>query len=63
MFTKLCNTIRAAVGRRRFESELDTELADHLAKYADELMAQGVPLEEAQRRARVEFGGVGEDQG
>jgi len=58
MLAKLLDTIRAVLGRSRFESELDAELTDHIAKYADDLVAQGVPPEEAQRRARREFGGV-----
>lgn len=58
MFTKLLDTLRAALGRKKFESDLDAELADHIAKYTDDLIAQGVPPDEARHRARLEFGAV-----
>ncbi len=56
MFAKLLDTLRAVLGRRRYESELDAELADHIAKYTDDLVAKGVPRGQAQSRARREFG-------
>ena len=37
---------------------MDDEIASHLAFATDDLIAQGVPAEEARRRALVEFGGV-----
>jgi putative ABC transport system permease protein len=40
------------------ESEMDTELRFHMEAYAEELMRNGVPREEAMRRAKVEFGGA-----
>lgn len=38
--------------------EMDDEIAAHLAFATDELVLQGVPLEEARRRAQLEFGSV-----
>ena len=48
--------ILALFHRSRFESDLDAELRDHLQKYTDDLIAGGVPQQEAERRARREFG-------
>ena len=48
----------ALVGRRRFEKDLDDELAFHLESHVDSLEGRGVPPAEARRRARLEFGNV-----
>jgi putative ABC transport system permease protein len=40
------------------ESEMDTELRFHVQSYAEDLMRNGVPREEALRRARLEFGAI-----
>ncbi len=42
---------------RPHEQEFDHELQFHIDELARELQAQGVSLEEAHRRARIEFGG------
>lgn len=44
--------------RRRFEEDMDAELRFHIDAYAAELMRSGLSPEEAQRRARLEFGSV-----
>jgi putative ABC transport system permease protein len=44
--------------RRKFEAGMDDELRFHLETYVDDLVRDGVPREEACRRARVEFGGM-----
>ena len=44
--------------RTRFESDLDAELRDHLEKYRDDLVSQGISAQEAELRARREFGRV-----
>ena len=54
MWVRLVRSLR----RARFESELDEELRDHIAKYADDLVASGVSPEEALLRSRREFGGI-----
>ncbi|MGH9610814.1 MAG: ABC transporter permease, partial [Bryobacteraceae bacterium] len=43
--------------RHRLESDLDEELCSHLANRADDLECRGLPRAEAERQARIEFGG------
>ena len=50
--------ILALFHRARFESDLDAELRDHMQKYRDDLVSRGVPAQEAELRARREFGRV-----
>jgi predicted permease len=42
----------------RMESEMDAELRFHIDTFAEELVRQGLPREEATRRARLEFGSL-----
>ncbi|MGC1616958.1 MAG: permease prefix domain 1-containing protein, partial [Candidatus Acidiferrum sp.] len=49
---------RTAFRRSRMESEMDAELHFHIETFAEDLVRSGVPLEDAMRRARIEFGGV-----
>jgi hypothetical protein len=44
--------------RRPPDGDLDEEIAQHLAEKTDELMAQGVPTDEARWRAHRDFGNV-----
>ncbi len=44
--------------RSRVETEMDEELRSHIRSRADDLERTGLPRAEAERRARVEFGGV-----
>jgi len=44
--------------RKQFEAEMDAELRFHIESYVAELVRSGIPPEEAQRRARIEFGSV-----
>ncbi|HEX8984903.1 MAG TPA: ABC transporter permease, partial [Bryobacteraceae bacterium] len=50
--------LRALVGRKRAESDLDDELSFHLEMQARKHQAAGVAETAAQRTARLEFGGV-----
>jgi putative ABC transport system permease protein len=50
--------LRAMLRRSRMESEMDAELRFHLEAYADDLVRNGVPRNDAMRRARIEFGAV-----
>src|SRR4051812_29756503 len=43
--------------RRQFETEMDAELRFHIDVRAEDLMRDGLPRDEAERRARAEFGG------
>lgn len=56
MFDSLRSTLRALLGRGRWESELDDELRAHVEHRAADLTRSGVPLAEAERRARLELG-------
>jgi putative ABC transport system permease protein len=40
------------------ENEMDAELRFHIETYGEDLVRSGVPLEEAMRKARIEFGGI-----
>src|SRR5437763_5562589 len=44
--------------QRKLEQELDEELRFHIAQYTEDLVRSGISLEEARRRARMEFGGI-----
>jgi predicted permease len=46
----------AVTRRRRYEEELDAELAFHLDARAEHLVAQGMSAPEARRRARIDLG-------
>jgi len=47
----------AFLHRSRMEGEMDEELRAHIANRADDLERSGLPRAEAERRARIEFGG------
>ena len=49
---------RRLFGRRSFERGMAEELRFHVEKRAQDLARDGVPEDEARRRARVEFGGM-----
>src|SRR3989442_6968180 len=44
--------------QRKLEQELDEELRFHIAQYTEDLVRSGISMEEARRRARIEFGGI-----
>jgi hypothetical protein len=51
-------TVSSALFRRsRVERDLDEELRAHIQDRADDLVRTGVSREEAERSARMEFGG------
>jgi hypothetical protein len=58
---KLLSSVRALLGfglrRSRVEDEMEEELHSHLQIRADDLQRQGLSRAEAERQARVEFGG------
>ncbi len=54
----ILRSIKALVARTRFEREMREELRLHIERRADDLVAAGVPREEARRQACVEFGAV-----
>ncbi len=58
MLTDLLFRVRALFRRKSMETELDEELRAHFEKQAEKYVQSGVPVEEARRRARLEFGGL-----
>ncbi len=53
------NWLKQVVARRRIYRELSEEIHAHLEEKVEELVAEGMPREEAIRSARREFGNVG----
>ena len=48
----------AVLQRERMEGDMDAELRAHMEMRAEDLARNGVPRDEALRRARIEFGGI-----
>jgi len=57
MFTDLAHRLRSLIRRRRVEQDLHDELHFHFERLVDRHLANGVPRDEAMRRARLEMGG------
>jgi len=58
MVHRLRSLMNALFHRDRFESAMSDEIRFHIDAYADDLVRAGWSREEAQRQARLEFGGV-----
>ena len=56
--TRIRSWLRVVVHRLRAEREMDAELRFHIQAFAEDLVRGGLSREEAQRRARIEFGGI-----
>ena len=56
LFAELKSWLRAITHRRRLESEMEAELAEHLENRTADLMRAGMMREQAARQARVELG-------
>jgi hypothetical protein len=58
---KLLDSLRFRIAALFHRSQMDTEMEDelrpHIQHRADDLQRSGVPRTEAERRARIEFGG------
>jgi hypothetical protein len=63
MLRRLRSLFRVLTSRRDFEEGMAEELRFHIQQYADDLVRSGVAPEEAQRRARMEFGGLNSVKG
>jgi len=50
--------IGRTLGRPQLESEMETEIRFHVDAYTEDLVRQGVPRADAERRARIEFGAI-----
>jgi predicted permease len=57
LLVSILGVIAAPFRRSRINSEMDDELRSHIQHRADDLERSGLPRPEAERRARVEFGG------
>ena len=57
MFRRLRHLFTSLFRRRQLEDELDEELRSSFEMVVDRFVAQGLPPEDARRRARLEFGG------
>jgi putative ABC transport system permease protein len=58
LFSSLRSLASAFLQRGRVNREMDEELRSHLQHRADDLERRGISRAEAQRRARLEFGGL-----
>ncbi len=58
MIRDLLFRLRALFRRSSVEAELDEELRAHIGHQVEKHIKSGLPLEEAKRRARLEFGGL-----
>ena len=58
MWARLRSFLGALLKRDRFEERMDQEMQFHLESLIEDLVKSGVPRREAERRARLEFGGV-----
>jgi predicted permease len=58
LWSRIRSSVRTILHRSGTEREMDVELRFHLEAYTEDLIRNGVPREEAQRRARLEFGGM-----
>src|SRR5215475_9076977 len=57
LIASLRSVVSALFHRSQVENEMDEELRSHIQHRADDLERSGLPRPEAERRARVEFGG------
>ncbi|HYL62227.1 MAG TPA: ABC transporter permease [Candidatus Methylomirabilis sp.] len=57
-WARFSSWLRSTLRRPRMENEMDSELRFHVEARVEDLARQGLPREEAMRRARMEFGGV-----
>jgi hypothetical protein len=56
MISDLLFRLRAVFRRKSMEADLDEELRTHFGHQVQKYVTSGLPLEEAKRRARLEFG-------
>jgi len=54
----ILDRVRAVLGRRRSDSDVQNELAFHLEIEIQKNITTGMPPEEARRQALIAFGGV-----
>jgi predicted permease len=57
MWSSIRSLVSSLFHRSRVEGEMDEELRSHIQNRADDLQRRGLPRPEAERQARIEFGG------
>src|SRR4029077_5521302 len=57
-FSRFRSWLHSTLHRSQTERDMDAELRFHLETYSDELIGNGIPWDEAFRRAHLEFGGL-----
>jgi hypothetical protein len=57
ILASLRSVVSALFHRSRMDKEMEEELRAHIQDRANDLERSGVPRAEAERRARIEFGG------
>jgi len=58
MISDLLFRFRALFRRKLMEADLDEELRAHFERQVEKYVQSGLPVAEARRRARLEFGGL-----
>ena len=58
MLNRVRSFLEAVLRRKRFEATMSDEIRFHIDTYIEDLVATGVSRSEAERRARLEFGGL-----
>ncbi len=58
MLKRLRSLWRVLSRRRNFEADMGDELRFHIEQYTEDLVRSGLPLKDATRQARIEFGGL-----
>ena len=58
LIAQLRSIVAGVLRRNRIESSMSDEMRFHIEAYTRDLIRSGVPPDDAERRARVEFGGV-----
>ena len=53
---RLISILQGTFRRATMERDMDAELRFHLASYTEDLVRSGIARDEAERRARIEFG-------
>jgi len=57
-FPRFRSWLHSTLHRSQMERDMDAELRFHLETYSDDLIGNGIPWDEAFRRAHLEFGGL-----
>src|SRR5258708_8514877 len=57
LFAQMRSIAAGLLRRQRIEASMQDEIRFHIEAYTDDLVRSGVPRPEAERRARIEFGG------